>query len=146
MDINAIIEHAAATVRALPEMADVPVIEVHKGNVVKNLEIAVTKTRFAVLVGWNGFRARSNSSKTIVGDTNLVIEIFEMPLVNAGGVTPDGGGPKLLLAARLIANAVNLSQPPGQSPIVFREITPVSEPRPGTISTNVTFDVSNSTL
>lgn len=146
MDINAIIEHAAATVRALPEMADVPVIEVHKGNVLKNLEIAVAKTRFAVLAGWNGFKARSNSSKTIIGDTNLVIEIFEMPLVNAGGVTPDGDGPKLLPAARLIANAVNLSQPPGQSPIVFREITPVSEPRPGTISTNVTFDVSNSTL
>lgn len=146
LEINAIIEHAAATIRAMPEMNAVPVIEVHKGNVVKNLEIAVAKTRFAVLVGWNGFKARSNSSKTIVGDTNLVIEIFEMPLINAGGVAHGDAGPRLLPAARAIANAVNLSQPPSQSPIVFSEIAPVSEPRPGTISTNVIFSVSNSTL
>lgn len=146
MDINTLIEHAAATIRAIPEMADVPVIEVHKGNVVKNLEIAVAKTRFAVLVGWNGFKARSNSSKTIVGATNLVVEIYEMPLINAGGVAHGDDGPKLLPAARAIALAVNLSQPPGQSPIVFSEITPVTEPRPGTISTNVIFTVSNSTL
>lgn len=140
MDINAIIEHAAATIRAMPEMNAVPVIEVHKGNVMNALEIAVSKQRFAVVVGWNGFKSKSNSSKTIVGDTPLVVEVFEKPLIN------DKDGPKLLPAARAIAYAVNLSQPPGQSPIVFREITPVSEPRPGTISTNVTFDVSNSTL
>jgi len=146
MDINTLIEHAAATIRAMPEMNGVPVIEVHKGNVVKNLEIAVAKTRFAVLVGWNGFKARSNSSKRILGNTNLVVEIFEMPLINAGGVAHGDNGPKLLEAARAIANAVNLSQPPGQSPIVFSEITPVTEPRPGTISTNVIFEVSDSVL
>ena len=146
MDINTLIEHAAATIRAMPEMNGVPVIEVHKGNVVKNLEIAVAKTRFAVLVGWNGFKARSNSSKRILGNTNLVVEIFEMPLINAGGVAHGDNGPKLLEAARAIANAGNLSQPPGQSPIVFSEITPVTEPRPGTISTNVIFEVSDSVL
>ena len=140
MEIDEIIEHAAQVLRALPEMADVPVIEVHKGNAFNKLQIAVAKTCFAVLVGWNGFRARSNSSRTIVGDTNLVIEVYEKPVVN------QKDGPRLLPAARLIANAVNLSQPAGQSPIVFREISTVMEPSPGVISTNVTFDVSNSTL
>jgi hypothetical protein len=67
-------------------------------------------------------------------------------LINAGGVAHSDDGPKLLPAARAIAIAVNLSQPPGQSPIVFSEIAPVSEPRPGTISTSVIFTVSNSTL
>ena len=140
MDINSIIEHAAKIIRALPEMADVPVIEVHKGNVANALDIAVAKQRFAVLVGWNGFKARSNSSKTIVGDTALVVDIFEKPLINKDGCL------RLLPSARLIANAVNLSQPPGQSPIVFSDIAPVSEPAPGIISTTVTFNVSNSTL
>lgn len=140
MEIDKIIEHAAKVLRALPEMADVPVIEVHKGNVFNKLQIAVAKTYFAVLVGWNGFRARSNSSRTIVGDTNLVIEVYEKPVVN------QQDGLRLLPAARLIANAVNLSQPPGQSPIVFREISQVMEPSPGVISTNITFGVSNSTL
>ena len=140
MDINSIIEHAAKVIRALPEMADVPVIEVHKGNVVNALEISVAKQRFAVLVSWNGFNARSNSSKTIVGDTALVVEIFEKPLINQNET------PRLLPSARRIANAVNLSQPPGQSPIVFSDIAPVAEPAPGIISTTVTFNVSNSTL
>ena len=139
-DINSIIENAAETIRAMPEMNGVPVIEVHKGNVMNALEIAVSKQRFAVVVSWNGFKSKSNSSKTIVGDTPLVVEVFEKPLIN------DKDGPKLLPAARAIALAVNLSQPPGQSPIVFSEIAPVSEPRPGTISTNVIFNVSNSTL
>ena len=138
MDINTLLEHAAGVIRALPEMAALPVIEVHKGNLFNKLQTAVAKTRYAVLVGWNGFRARSNSSKTIVGDTNLVIEVWEKPVVD--------GELKLLPTARLIANAVNLSQPPGQSPIVFREISSVMEPSPGVISCNVTFAVSNSTL
>lgn len=138
MNINTLLEHAAGVIRALPEMAAMPVIEVHKGNLFNKLQTAVAKTRYAVLVGWNGFRARSNSSKTIVGDTNLVIEVWEKPVVD--------GELKLLPTARLIANAVNLSQPPGQSPIVFREISPVMEPSPGVISCNVTFAVSNSTL
>lgn len=138
MDINTLLEHAAGVIRALPEMAAMPVIEVHKGNLFNKLQTAVAKTRFAVLVGWNGFRSRSNSSKTIVGDTDLVIEVWEKPVVD--------GGLRLLPTARLIANAVNLSQPPGQSPIVFREISPVMEPSPGVISCNVTFAVSNSTL
>lgn len=138
MDVNTLLEHAAGVIRALPEMAALPVIEVHKGNLLNKLQLAVAKTRYAVLVGWNGFRARSNSSKTIVGDTNLVIEVWEKPVVD--------GELKLLPTARLIANAVNLSQPPGQSPIVFREISPVMEPSPGVISCNVTFAVSNSTL
>lgn len=138
MDVNTLLEHAAGVIRALPEMAALPVIEVHKGNLFNKLQLAVAKTRYAVLVGWNGFRARSNSSKTIVGDTNLVIEVWEKPVVD--------GELKLLPTARLIANAVNLSQPPGQSPIVFREISPVMEPSPGVISCNVTFAVSNSTL
>ena len=140
MDINTIIEHAAKVIRDLPEMAGVPVIEVHKGNVANALDIAVAKQRFAVLVGWNGFKARSNSSKTIVGDTALVVDIFEKPLINQNET------PRLLPTARLIANAVNLSQPPGQSPIVFSDIAAVSEPAPGIISTTVTFNVSNSTL
>ena len=140
IEIKAIIENAAATIRAMPDMEGVPVIEVHKGNVMNALEIAVNQQRFAVLVGWNGFKSKSNSSKTIVGDTSLVVEIFEKPLVNGKD------GPKLLPSARAIALAVNLSQPPDQSPIVFSEIAPVSEPRPGTISTSVIFSVSNSTL
>jgi len=141
MDVNELIEQAAEVVRAIPEMADQPVIEVHKGDVAKNLEIAIAKTRFAVLVGWNGFKAKSNSSKTIVGDANLVVELFERPVVSS-----TGGGLKLLPAARLVGNAVNLSQPPGQSPIVFREITPVTEPSPGLISCNVIFAANNTTL
>ena len=141
MDVNELIEQAAGVVRAIPEMADQPVIEVHKGDVSKNLEIAIAKTRFAVLVGWNGFKAKSNSSKTIVGDANLVVELFERPVVSS-----TGGGLKLLPAARLVGNAVNLSQPPGQSPIVFREITPVTEPSPGLISCNVVFEARNTTL
>lgn len=140
MDINSIIEHSANVIREIPEMADVPVIEVHKGNVVNALDIAVAKQCFAVLVGWNGFRARSNSSKTIVGDTALTVDIFEKPVINAKNAL------RLLSSARLIANAVNLSQPPGQSPIVFSDISPVTEPAPGVISTTVTFNVSNSTL
>ena len=140
MDINTLIEHAAEVIRAIPAMADQPVIEVHKGNVANALNIAIGKQRFAVLVGWNGFKAKSNSSKTIVGDTSLAVDVFEKPLVNQENAL------HLLDAARLIANAVNLSQPPGQSPIVFREITQVAEPAPGIISTTVNFDVSNSTL
>ena len=145
MDINSIIENAAATIRAIPEMAGVDVIEVHNGNVANKLEISVAQQRFAVLVGWNGFKSRSNSSKTIVGDTTLTVDIFEKPVITQG-VAGGHIGPTLLDAARIIANAVNLSQPPGQSPIVFRSIDPVSEPRPGVISTTVNFDVSNSTL
>ena len=146
MDVNELIEQAAEVIRAIPEMADQPVIEVHKGDVSKNLEIAIAKTRFAVLVGWNGFKAKSNSSKTIVGDANLVVELFERPLIAAGGAAESGQGLTLLPAARLVANAVNLSQPPGQSPIVFREITPVTEPLPGLISCNVVFAANNTTL
>ena len=146
MDINAILEHTAATIRAIPEMAGVDVLEVHKGNVANKLEIAVAQQRFAVLVGWNGFKSRSNSSKTIVGDTTLTVDIFEKPVITREVNGSRGRSPSLLDAARIIANAVNLSQPPGQSPIVFRSIDPVSEPRPGVISTTVNFDVSNSTL
>lgn len=140
MSIDETVGAAADAIRAMPEMAGIAVIEDRKGDVAARLQAAVAKTRFAVLVGWNGFRARSGSSKTIVGDTSLVVEVFERPAVN-------GNAPiHLLDAARAIALAVNLSQPPGQSPIVFEEITPVDEPVPGMVTASVTFKVGNSTL
>lgn len=140
MSIDETVGAAADAIRAMPEMAGIAVIEDRKGDVAARLQAAVAKTRFAVLVGWNGFRARSGSSNTIVGDTSLVVDIFERPAVN-------GNAPiHLLDAARAIALAVNLSQPPGQSPIVFEEITPVDEPVPGMVTASVTFKVGNSTL
>ena len=140
MSIDETVGAAADAIRAMPEMAGIAVIEDRKGDVAARLQAAVAKTRFAVLVGWNGFRARSGSSNTIVGDTSLVVEVFERPAVN-------GNAPiHLLDAARAIALAVNLSQPPGQSPIVFEEITPVDEPVPGMVTASVTFKVGNSTL
>ena len=69
--------------------------------------------------------------------------MFERPVVNR---KLGGDVPTLLDAAQEIAKALNLYTPaPGQSPLVFKRISPVQEVASGVVACDVEFE-TNATL
>lgn len=124
MNLNTLVERTAEAVVKIPCLAGIPVIVEEKGDTANKLQMAIAKTKFAVIVGWNGFESGANSSKTVYGKARIVVSVYEQPVVNR----KTEGAQTLLNAAQEIAKHLNLfSADGGNSPLVFRKITPVTE-------------------
>lgn len=142
MEISDLANRAADALRGDPALAGLPVIVEEKGDAANALEIGIGKRRIAAVVGWDGFESDGNSSRTIFGTANLVVSVFEMPVVNRRM----GGGTTLLAAARAVAYALNLmcvEDGGGGSTLVFRRITPVQQLTGGegaTVAVDVVFE------
>lgn len=124
MNLNTLVERAAEAVAKIPYLAGMPVIVEEKGDTANRLNVAIGKTKFAVVVGWNGFESGANSSRTVYGKARIVVSVYEQPVVNRRV----NGARTLLNAAQEIAKALNLfTAEGGNAPLVFRKITPVAE-------------------
>lgn len=121
MEIQDIVHLTAEQLRGEGYFADVPVIEEDVGDVPARLAADMGKRRLAVIVGWDGFTSRGDSSTVIFGEATVVVSVFEQPVVNRR----TEGAKTLLMTAREVASALHLFTVPGTSPLVFRKITPV---------------------
>lgn len=141
--IETIIADAAETLSKVECLRELPVIEEDKGDVSKNLEAALAKTRFAVVVGWNGFAPR------IVGDTapsgrpfgtaTIAVSLFEKPVVNR----TNASAPTILAVAREVAVALdNAGTDEMEDLLHLKRITPISELDRGVVSCDVEFETS----
>ena len=140
MILDELIEKTAEEARRIPCLAGRNVISMKKGDASAKLQSDIAKNRFAVVVGWNGFTNRADSSKTCYGTVTVVVEVFERPVVNR---KLGGDVPTLLDAAQEIAKALNLYTPaPGQSPLVLKSISRAAEIAQGVISCDVEFETN----
>lgn len=141
MNLQTLIERTAEEVGKIPYLTGAPVITEEKGDTSNELAVKLAKTKFAVIVGWNGFTSDANSSRVIYGTPKIVVSVYEMPVVNRR----NAGAPTLLNAAQEIAKALNLfSSDGGNAPLVFRRISPVQELGDGkTIACDVEFDTKS---
>lgn len=141
MDIQTIIEEAADTIRQIESLAGVPVIEIDKGNVSKELEIKVAQAKVAITVGWNGFTPVIQGETApggLFGSTTIVVSIFEKPIVNRVSTA----APTLMNMAQAIARELHNAIAEGMSaPLYLKRITPISELAQGKDSSIVTCDV-----
>ena len=107
MKIHEIVRDAADTIREIGILSRVAVIEEDKGNVATELESAVGRTNFAVVVGWDGFTPRivgeTAPHETPFGSVTIVATIFEKPVVNRANPS----APRILQAAQEIAKALD---------------------------------------
>lgn len=142
MEIKEIAVRAAAALAADPNLAEIPVIVEESGDASTELQINIAKRKVAVVVGWNGFTGDGNSSRTIFGKANIVVSVFEMPVVNRRAE----GAKTLLQIARSVAHALNLFTVGGDTaPLVFKRITPVQQLTEGenaTVACDVEFEVA----
>ena len=138
MNIETLVEKTTKAVAAIPYLAGSPVIAEEKGDTANELQVKLGKTNFAVIVGWNGFDADANSSKTVYGKVNVVASVYERPVVNRRA----NGAKTLLKAAQEIAKELNLFTAGGMNaPLVFKRITPVQELGDGkTVACDVHFE------
>lgn len=141
MNLNTLVERAAKRVEEIPYLSGIPVIVEEKGDTANRLQVGIAKTKFAVIVGWNGFESGANSSRTVYGKARLVVSVYEQPVVNR----KSEGVPTLLNAAQEIAKELNLfTAEGGNAPIVFRKITPISELGDGkTVACDVEFETES---
>lgn len=148
MDIQTIIEETADTIRQIKSLAGVPVIEIDKGNVSKELEIKVAQAKVAITVGWNGFTPTIQGETApggLFGSTTIVVSLFEKPIVNRANATANRANatePTLMNMAQAIARELHNAIAEGMSaPLYLKRITPISELAQGKDSSVVTCDV-----
>ena len=141
MKIQEIISEAADTIRGIEYLAGVPVIEMDNGDVAKELELKVAKSKVAVLVGWNGFTPQIQGATApggLFGSTTVVVSVFERPVVNRS----NQGAPTLLNMAQEIAKELHNAIAEGMdAPLHLKRITPISELAQDKDSSVVTCDV-----
>lgn len=141
MDIQDIIRETAETIRLIESLAGVPVIEIDKGNVAKELEIKVAQAKVAITVGWNGFTPTIQGETApggLFGSTTIIVSIFEKPIVNRVSTA----APTLMNMAQAIARELHNAIAVGMSaPLYLKRITPISELAQGKDSSVVTCDV-----
>ena len=143
MTLDELIENTVEETRQISCLAGRDVINEKKGDATAKLQADIAKNRFAVVIGWSGFTNRADSCKTCYGTVTIVASVFERPVVNR---KLGGDVPTLLDAAQEIAKALNLYTPArGQSPLVFKRISPVQEVATGVVACDVEFE-TNATL
>lgn len=142
MKIHEIVRDAADTIREIGILSRVAVIEEDKGNVATELESAVGRTNFAVVVGWDGFTPRivgeTAPHETPFGSVTIVATIFEKPVVNRANPS----APRILQAAQEIAKALDGAASEDMDDVMhLRRISPVSEvERSGVVMCTVEFE------
>lgn len=140
MGIELLSEDVAKRLESLAYLAGRDIIVEEKGDTAYKLSSSIAKTRFAVIVGWNGFECTTPDCASVYGNAKIVVSVFEQPLKNRESTA----SPRLLKSAQEIAKHLHLYH--GQdasSPLVFRRITPVSELGDGkTIACDIEFETT----
>lgn len=125
--IEDIIREAAETLRELPELFDIPVIEEDKGDVYNTLATSLAKTNVALVIGYNGFTPTiqgQTAPEDLIGSTSIVVSIFEKPVVNRAKLDHK----TLFDLARIVANTLHNAASAGMySPLFLKSISPITE-------------------
>lgn len=138
MTLDGIIAAAVGRVAEIPSLAGCAVLDERQGDFAAKVAAEIAKSRLCAIVGWSGFEARGDSCETCFGTVRIAVTVFERPVVNRR----QAGATTLLGAAQDIARQLNLFAPGGESPLVLRRITQVSEIVEGVISCAVEFEAS----
>lgn len=117
MNLQQLQNTVAEAVRRIPLLAGLPILEEDKGNLVEELNAAVAKMKFAVVVGTATFSSEARSSKQITGTASVEIDVFEQPTLNRA----KSNRPTAMCAAQEIARELNIIQC-GDGVLVFKSI------------------------
>jgi len=149
MDIETIVSEAAETIRLIPLLADVPVIEENRGDVDGEMKLKMAQQSVCVMVGWSGFtptiQGPTAPNGEIFGSVTVVVSVFEKPVVNRA--TP--GAPTCQEIAKAVAHELHGASAEGMdAPLFLKKITPVSElgssPDGSVVTCDVEFETKTS--
>ena len=145
MNIDNLIHEAADEIRKLEFFASTPVFEEDLGDIEQNIESGIAQTARCAMVGWNGCELaateRGRDANGLLVNVNLVVSLFESPVVNRA----DDSAPRLLQMAQLVAKTLDdLGTEDMDEGLHFSNISKIVEIRPGVISCDVTFKTKNS--
>lgn len=145
MNIDNLIHEAAEVIRNLEFFASTPVFEEDLGNIDENIESGTAQTSRCAMVGWNGCEheatERGRDANGLLVNVNLVVSLFESPVVNR----TDASAPRLLQMAQLVAKTLDdLGTEDMDEGLHFANISKIVEIRPGVITCDVTFKTKNS--
>lgn len=139
MTIQEILKETAETIRGIKYLTGVPVIEMEKGDVGRELDVAMGQQEFAVVVSSNGFTPIKQDRGVTIGKLAIVVEIFERPSVNRARK----GAPTICTAAQVIAKTLDYSIAKGMdAPLYLKNISPLRELGSGAEGAVVTCDVT----
>lgn len=142
MPIEDIIRETVETISLVPSLAGIPVIEESKGDVDKELQLKVAKSKVCIMVGWSGFtpvvQGATAPNGGLFGSVTVVVSVFEKPVVNRS----TAGTPSVFEIAKTVAMELHGASADGMdAPLFLRKITPVSELGSGSDGSVVTCDV-----
>lgn len=104
MNLVAVQQKVAERVREIPILSGLPVFAEEFGNVVENVQNAVARQCFCVVVGSPSFSDESPDSSICFGSASVVVSVFENPALNRRV----SGRPSYLAAAQEVAKALKL--------------------------------------
>ena len=146
MNIDILIHETAEAIKAIAAIQDTPVLEEDVGDIARQLEIAVGKTKRSIVVGWNGCervasqRPDGDDPDALYVQPEIVVSVFETPVTNR--TRPNA--PRLLGMAAAIAKAVdNLGTEDMDEGLHFVKISPIQQLDRGIITCDVVFRTKN---
>jgi len=139
MKLNDIVHEAAVFLGKVKYLSGVPVIEEERGDVEKEVDIKIAQQQTAIIVGWSEFIPVKQSADVIVGDTQIVVSVFE----NITNNRATEGSPTIGNIALAVAKALTYAKADGmECPLFLKEITKISElgeQGGGTVTCDVVF-------
>lgn len=146
MNIDILIHETAEAIKAIAAIQDTPVLEEDVGDIARQLEIAVGKTKRSIVVCWNGCehvaskRPDGDDPDALYVQPEIVVSVFETPVTNRA--RPNA--PRLLSMAAAIAKAVdNLGTEDMDEGLHFVKISPIQQLDRGIITCDVVFRTKN---
>ena len=136
MNLQKTVDAVVKGVAALPVLAGLPVIAEDRGDVVKNVQIAIAKTNFCVVVGAAEFRDEAPDAGTCYGTAKIDVTVFESPVKNRAVARR----PTFMEAAQAIARGMKLYDT-GDGLLVTKSIERPLDLGDGSVSCLVTFEV-----
>ena len=88
MNIDILIHETAEAIKAIAAIQDTPVLEEDVGDISRQLEISIAKTKRSIVVGWNGCehvasqRPDGDDPDALYVQPEIVVSVFETPMTN----------------------------------------------------------------
>lgn len=134
MNLQELQEAVARRVEAIPSLAGLRVIKENAGDVITQVEQAIGKTHFCVVVGSATFTDEAPDSSVCYGSTRIEISVFETPFINR----KLQNRPTYLEACQAIAAELKLFSV-DQTVLTSPSISSANDLGDGVISATVTF-------
>ena len=146
MNVDILIHETAEAIKAIDAIQDTPVLEEDVGDIARQLEITVGKTKRSIVVGWSGCehvasqRPDGDDPDALYVQPEIVVSVFETPITNR----TNPNAPRLLGMAAAIAKAVDsLGTEDMDEGLHFVKISPIQQLDRGIITCDVVFRTKN---